>query len=356
MALELAEGLRDHGHRIRLVTSSWHNGDFSRRLQERRISFEALPLGFLSATLNLECLRMTGEQLLRAPELLLGYRRFLKKEAPRRIVHTTWHHLLLLWPFLRPERDLFWLHEVIPDRPHYRRLFGGLARRVQCIVAVSHAVARSLHGIGIPEHKIRVIYNGLRHPASCVHDNRRRNGVVRIGIVGQVGEWKGHEDLLVAFSQVAGKDLPVELHIFGDAETAFADHLKRRAKELAVECRVIWHGFVTDQAEIFPQIDICVVPSRSEDPAPLAAVQAAFSGLPVIATDRGGLPEIVQEDVTGFLVAAECPRQLAERLEQLVRDKALRERMGEAARQRAVAQFDTTRFIDTFADLLESRG
>src|SRR4029078_6778254 len=110
-------------------------------------------------------------------------------------------HLILLWPYLHPNRDLFWLHEVIPNRLHYQVGFRMLSRRLQYFFTVSYTVAESLRRIGIPDHKIRMVHNGLSDPTTGVEQNKKSNSIVRLGIAGQIGAWKGHEDLLKAFKQ-----------------------------------------------------------------------------------------------------------------------------------------------------------
>src|SRR5436305_4308644 len=122
MALELAEGLRDKDCAVELITSFWGNGEFRRRSHAAGFPTHIMRLGFISATLNLECMRMTAHQMLFWPSLSLTYKRFLNQVRPTKIVHTNWQHALLLSPFLNRERDIYWVHEVVPDEPQYRNV------------------------------------------------------------------------------------------------------------------------------------------------------------------------------------------------------------------------------------------
>ena len=164
MTLELMQGLRGQGLHLEAIGTFWGEGELAGRLQADGFPVQRLWLGFISATMTLDCLWMTAEQVWRWPQALIGYRRILRRSKPERVIHLTWHHLLILWPFLSPTRDLFWLHESIPDKLQYRWVFGWIARRLRGFVAVSHAVAASLRQIGIPQEKIRVIHNGLSDP------------------------------------------------------------------------------------------------------------------------------------------------------------------------------------------------
>src|SRR6202035_1016663 len=111
--------------------------------------------------------------------------------------------------------------------------------------------------------------------------------------------------------------------------------------------------FVDKRDQIYRQIDICVVPSRSEEPFPTTAIEAAFFGIPVVATKQGGLPEIVENGVTGLLVGAGQVAELSGAIQTLLADRILREGMGKRARARAAVEFTRERFIENFSHLLK---
>jgi glycosyltransferase involved in cell wall biosynthesis len=353
MVMELAEGLRAKGYSLEIITSFWNNGVFIDRLRKSGFSMHILRIGFISATLSLDCMRMTAVQVWHWPALLWRYGRFLRVFSPGKIIHTNWHHLLLVWPFLSPSRDLFWLHEVVPSKSQYRFVFQLLERRVQCFVAVSQAVACSLADLGIAAEKIIVVHNGLADPCPRVGETAPSCERLRIGIVGQVGPWKGHDDLLDAFALITTAHPTAELHIIGRGIDQYERALKSRAAVLGITDRIVWRGHVSDRREIYRGLHLCVVPSRSKDPLPTTAIEAGFFGLSVVATKRGGLPEIVEDGVTGFLVEAEAPYQLATRMGELLSNCELRRSMGAAARLRAVTFFGGNRFVEDFIRRLD---
>ena len=353
MALELGQGLARNGETVSFITSFWNNGDFLNRLKLAGIPTKILPLGFISATLTVECLRMTGEQIWHLPGLLWGYTRVLRLLNPRKVVHTNWHHVLLLLPFLRPDRDLYWLHEFVPDLPQYRRVFGLFARRLIGFVCISQAVAGSLRQLGIDEAKIRVIHNGITDAVST-NPTPQGTAAFRIGIVGQVGAWKGHDDLLDAFALVHQKHASSELHVFGKGDATYRGELERKSNGLGIANWVKWHEFVHDRRDIYSNLDLCVVPSRSQEPLGLSAIEAGFSGLPVIATRRGGLPEVVEHETNGLLVEAQRPAELADALCRLINDPQLRQRLAGNARRCAMERFGRERFLEEFLALLEA--
>jgi glycosyltransferase involved in cell wall biosynthesis len=348
ISLELAEALLARNEEITVVTSVWASADFIQRLRSRRIRYYRFRLGYISATMTFDNIRMTMHQLIYYPKLLVDYWAFLRRERPDRVIHTNWHHLLLLTPLLRPSRDVFWVHDCMPQTPRYRRLFALFSRRLRGFVTVSAAVAKSIRGIGAPESQIRLIHNGIADPAEGAPRSVADRGEVAIGIVGQIAAWKGHEDLLKAFASLAREFPQTRLQVFGNDDRPFAAELIRQAAQAGVAARIVWRGFVRDRKAIYSLLDICAIPSRAEDPFPTTAIEAAFFGLPVVATRRGGLPEIVVEGVTGFLVNSERPAELAARLRELIADEELRRRFGAAARDRAATHFTRARMGEDF--------
>jgi glycosyltransferase involved in cell wall biosynthesis len=351
MALELGQGLARRGQTVSFITSFWNNGDFLNRLKSAGLPTQVLHIGFISATLTAECIRMTAEQLWYLPALLWRYARVLRILKPRKVVHTSWHHVLLLLPFLRPDRDLYWSHEFVPNLPHYRLVFGSFARRLNCFVCVSQAVAGSLRQLGIDEAKIYVIYNGIADLLSTTLTPAPRTAF-RIGVIGQVAASKGHDDLLDAFAVVHQKHASSELHVFGNGDTTYRGELERKSNELGIANWVIWHEFVSDRRAIYSNLDLCVVPSRTQEALGLSAIEAGFSGLPVIATRRGGLPEVIENETNGLLVEAQRPAELAGAMCRVIEDSQLRQRLAINAKRCARERFGRERFLKEFLELL----
>jgi glycosyltransferase involved in cell wall biosynthesis len=216
---------------------------------------------------------------------------------------------------------------------------------------VSQAVALSLRDLGIRDTKILVIHNGITDPAGPAALAPRCKSF-RIGIVGQVGPWKGHDDLLEAFALVRRTHVEAELHIFGKGDPKYKDDLMRRCVDLDVVESVTWHDFVRDRQDIYPNLDVCVMPSRIMEPFGLAALEAGFFCTPAIVTRQGGLPEIIEHEVNGLLVEADRPAEIAEALSRLIEQPALRRLLAANARQRAVERFGSERFLTDFLALL----
>src|SRR5437763_14112957 len=149
-SLTLARGLRDGGWDPRFVTSWWNDGDFVRRLQRESFPFGQVWLGFISASLRIKPILMTLDQMRYWPALAYRYNRLIATTKPRAVIHTNWHHAVLLLPLLDPRRDILWLHDLFPISRRYACMLTTVAKRVGRVVCVSSAVARNAVALGVP--------------------------------------------------------------------------------------------------------------------------------------------------------------------------------------------------------------
>ena len=350
--LNLVEGLRRRGHDVRCVASTWGDGKLALRLAASDIPYISLPLGFISKTLNWSAVWMTLDQLRRVPRLWLGFRRYLREFQPDVVMQTNFHHIFLLWPLLSSRNTFFHVHDGFPASNFYRKLSGFLSRRLRAFIGVSRYIADNLVQLGIPPEKVCYVHNGvvidapLKERTEVSTETTESNGSsrpVRLGIVGQIGEWKGHDDFVEALRELRTAGLLFDCTIYGKGEAEYVCRLKERIERYDLTANVRQAGFVDNPGEIYTAMDICVVPSRVPEAFGMVAAEAAHFGVPVVATRKGGLPEIVQDGLTGYLVDAEAPQQLAEKLRVLIENAALRQKMGDAARQHARQQFTQDR-------------
>jgi glycosyltransferase involved in cell wall biosynthesis len=347
--LNLIEGLRGRGHDVRCIASTWGDGKLAERLAALGVPFISLPLGFISKTLSLPAAWMTLDQLRRVPRLWLGFRRYLREFKPDVVVQVNFHHIFLLWPLLNPRKTFFHVHDGFPASNFYRRLARFLNRRLRAFIGVSRYIAGNLIELGIPPEKVCYVHNGVTIEESLSRQGKvsslsfkqrdKNSGAVVIGIIGQVGEWKGHDDLVEALRELKTAGLSFSCVIYGEGKTEYVGALKEKIERYGLTERVSHAGFVESPRAIYEAIDICVVPSRVHEAFGMVAAEAAQFGVPVVATCRGALPEIVQDGLTGYLVDAEAPQQLAARLRVLIEDEGLREKMGSAALAHARQQF-----------------
>ncbi|WP_322511707.1 glycosyltransferase family 4 protein [Chloroflexus sp.] len=168
----------------------------------------------------------------------------------------------------------------------------------------------------------------------------RAPGPLRVLFVGGDFERKGGPVLLAALRHLA---TPVELHV-----------VTRSPIEPAAAGMYIYRDLSPNSArliELYQQADIFVFPTQAEAFG-IAAVEAIACGAPVIATPVGGLPDIVQDGVNGFLVPQNEPAAVAARLRLLIEHPETRQQMGQAARRHAEQHFDALRNAAQIAELM----
>jgi Glycosyltransferase len=120
-------------------------------------------------------------------------------------------------------------------------------------------------------------------------------------------------------------------------------------RDLGIEASVPFVGWSTQTPVWYAAADIVALNSDREG-TPLALIEAAFAGRPVVATDAGGVADIVADGITGFVVAPEDEMAFADRLGRLIVDADLRRRFGAAAHGHAAA-YDSARMVDDLDQL-----
>jgi glycosyltransferase involved in cell wall biosynthesis len=241
--------------------------------------------------------------------------------------------------------------------PHQRRLMAAerwLARLTRVVIADSEKVKRQLvTGQGLPARKIRTVLNGIdlsafAAPASpqAIRQQLGLNGAAPvIGTVGRLAAVKDQRSLLDAFHLVAQEFPLARLVLVGDGP--LKEELRAHARALAIDARVDFLGRRTDVSALLGVFDVFVLSSVSEG-LPLTVLEAMASGVPVVATDVGALPEIIRGPEEGVLVPPKAPRQLAQAIARLLRDAPLRQTLSRNGRARVREQFDLNDMVRAY--------
>lgn len=200
--------------------------------------------------------------------------------------------------------------------------------------------------------RITMIYNSVD---LGLFDSRDRDVIPRnnnflIGSVGRLHPSKGYDTLLKSMPQVIEKFPQVKLMIAGNGTEKA--HLEKLCTQLHISDKVIFLGRKTPEEirNLLREINLFVLVSNWEGFG-LAVVEAMASGLAVVTTKVGGLPEIVENGRTGFLVPPVQPHALAEKMIRLLKDQKLSMEMGKQGRKRAAAFFSLDRIIMKLEDL-----
>lgn len=164
---------------------------------------------------------------------------------------------------------------------------------------------------------------------------------LRIAAVGRVTAAKGADTLFDAFSIVARRHPVAKLTYFGDGPMVAA--LQARSRNSGLTDRVRFAGYHADRDSMYREVDICVQASRRESMAN-SVIEAMARGIPCIVTDVGGLPEMLVDGESGWVVPTEDARALAEAMARLLSDADEYARIGNAAARRARSLFDPHEF------------
>lgn len=241
----------------------------------------------------------------------------------------------------------------------------GLARWTDRLLTVSEAVRRDLllQRIGSPE-RLRVVPLGLDLDPFLHCDGLR--GQLRVelgvgdtplvGIVARLVPIKRHEDFLAAAAAVVRRLSACRFLVVGDGE--LRDSLKARVRALGLDGRVHFLGWRGDLPRLYADLDLVVLTSASEG-LPVSLIEAMAAARPVVATRVGGVPDLVEDGVTGLLVPPGDPGALAEAIVALLADPERRRHMGEAGRKRVYPAFSASRLLADmdrlYAELLREK-
>ncbi|MGJ4844562.1 glycosyltransferase family 4 protein [Leifsonia sp. Le1] len=221
-------------------------------------------------------------------------------------------------------------------------------RSANVVLAVSQSLAARAVELGVtPASKVRVLGLGSSNGVDVAALDRanfddaaldalaERHGIDRriptIGFVGRLTADKGLDLLSEALSDLVAKGIPHQLLVVGGSEDDTGDRRDWQSKTVLT-------GHVDDPEPYFHLIDVLCLPTKREG-FPNVVLEAAAASRPTVTTDATGAVDSVVDGVTGFVVPRTSSSALAEALATLLADRDVRERMGQAARARVVAEF-----------------
>lgn len=224
-----------------------------------------------------------------------------------------------------------------------------LTRRTDLVIANSETERQLAISYGLPAEKVRTVKNGIEWtPAPPERALLGRAQRLRLAFIGRHDRQKGIDILLSTIERFELSH--IDFHIVGDSVLP-GDRLAQRV----ARPNVIFHGWLSrvDTMELLRDADGVVMPSRW-DAAPIVAIEAMRAGVPVIGSDRGALPEIVQDGVGGLIFELDEPNSLGHLLERI--DAQELRRLGRTARARWEADYSSDRMnartIEAYMDIL----
>ncbi|NOZ63941.1 MAG: glycosyltransferase family 4 protein [Caldiserica bacterium] len=226
-----------------------------------------------------------------------------------------------------------------------------LARFTNKIIAVSRAVKDFYVSLGIPEDKIIVIYNGLElekfYPSFEAKKKNNWEGKPIVGFVGRIHPQKGIKDLLEIGKEVCKTIRGVKFLVVG--EGPLKNWLTKEVEKRNLRNNFQILGKREDLPALYREMQILLLPSYREG-FPNVILEAMASGVPVVATDAGGVNEIVENSQTGFVVAKGATQEMINHVLSLLKNRKIREEMGKRSREK-VAFFSIERMAEETKNL-----
>ncbi len=237
-------------------------------------------------------------------------------------------------------------------------------RGAEAYIAISEGVRRVLVDGGIPTERVRVVasgidmkkFEGLKTREAVRAELGLGSGAIAVGNVAALAPHKAQDHLLRAAALVLAQRTDVRFFVVG--EGALRAELEALARELGIADRVVFTGFRTDALDLLRAFDVFVMSSYLEGLG-TSIMDAHALGVPVVATRTGGIPELVEDGVTGLLAPPRNPTSLAAAMLRFLDDEGLRRTCAAAGRVQS-SRYDyhtmVYKTLDVYRDLCEKVG
>ncbi len=222
------------------------------------------------------------------------------------------------------------------------RFWSGLAFRIlpRHVLTTSQRIAdRLVVELGVPRERVTCIATGIdltRFQPGLAGTLRQELGidppVALVGMISVLRSWKGHATFLDA-AAILLKDTSRRIHFIIGGDGPGREELNAKITQAPWKDRVTLLGHRADVPNVLASLDVLVLPSFAHEGIPQIILQAQAMARAVVATTVGGIPEVVEDGVTGLLIPPRNPEALAEKIAVLLDDPGLRVRLGRTARE-----------------------
>ena len=309
--------------------------------------------------------KINGEYLKNVPKIVSDLVRLIRRERID-IVHAHLIHACIvayLAVSLEKISKLVITRHYTVDIPYLYKSFllakldARSAAKANKVIAVSNEVKNGLILQGVSPERIEIIHNGTDLSAFEQTTNtsddlwKSPKEKIVLATIGSLSPLKGHSTLIKVFAKIAKKIPKINLIIIG--EGANRNELENLAKNLQVENKISFLGFRSDVPAILKNTDLYVHPSNYEAFG-IAVLEAMAARKCVIATRVGGIPDIIVEGQTGFLVPPSNEDALEEAILYAINNPKQTFEMGEAGRRRVEQNFRIESVAEKYQNLYES--
>jgi glycosyltransferase involved in cell wall biosynthesis len=239
------------------------------------------------------------------------------------------------------------------------------SRRTKVVVCMTQAVLDHCRAHGLEPPDIRVVYDAVdeswlqprRFPSDVRKELGVPEGIPCLGLVGNIQEWKGQAILVEAMGRLSTAGVDACALLIGGthrAGEAYAAQVRRRVADLGLEGQVLFTGFREDVAEVINALDVLVHTSVRPEPFGRVILEGMLLEKAVVATAAGGVPELIDDEKTGYLVPPGDALALAACLQRVLSDRDASAAVGRQARMWARERFSLSRQVGEMKAVYES--
>ncbi len=350
--MQLVDHWRKNGHKIYFATTCPYLRDMARHDR-----FKVDDISWAGAEAVTE--KALAAFIFSWPILRQRWQKYLarmKKEYQIEVLYIySWNEKFLLGPIARKlgMRLVFVEHRLLENfiRLNPFRKWYVKNSALGAVVAVSEAVKRGVLAVGVPEERVRVIYNGI-DLAEFENFKKQPHRGLRFGTISRLSGDKGLGNLIGAAMKIRETIPDIMVEIVGDGPDR--KMLLDLVKKLGLHDTVRFHGSLprNQVVRFLGTLDIFTLTPTHGESFGLVLAEAGAAFLPCVVTDVGGVAEVVKNNETGIVVPAENSAALTVALKKLLDNSAWRERLGRAARARVEKMFTLKRMLNDFDQLL----
>lgn len=337
MAENLAYGLKAEGHEVLMISFYCMHTAITDRLEKNGIKIEYLG-------------KKKGFDL----SIVFKMRKIMKQFEPD-VVHT--HRYVLPYAFLASiglnVKRVHTVHNIadkeVPSKqlPMQKVLFKKFGVIPVAITPITQKSIETYYGLNRKE--VPLVYNGIDLTQCIAKKNTQIVSRVKILHVGRFAPQKNHEMMVEAFADVV-RDYPnSELDLVGDGD--LVNNVRKKVTELGIQERVHFVGLLDKVYEKMSESDIFILPSKYEG-MPITLIEAMATGLPIVATAVGGVPDMIENGKSGILVGV-SKEEITKGIEDLIKDVKLRETVSNGALRKA-AQFSSENMTKAYTKIYKS--
>lgn len=375
----IAEGLAERGHEVSVLTSQYGVTGNNEDDKHFRV-LKVLPF---------ECARGIKRKYLNIKTGFLGRinyfitRRIIKKTNPD-IVYVGYIRYISAFPLKAIQNrgipavyhlgsNLFvqYVKDCILEKNLFKRLWRKLISGFYSLkefdfnhnmITVSEALKKEHIAAGFPESNISVIPRGIspeliNNRGKCITATNKNQ--IKILYIGRMIPEKGVHIAISAIGHLVNRlgVKNVQFDLFGNGSDAYIENLKNLTHNLKIEKHVKFHGKVDrgQLLKIYQDYDLFLLPSIFQEPFGVVLIEAMARGVPVVATDTGGIPEVISHEVNGLLVSPEDSIKMAEAVKRLIDNPLLAQKLSNNGIRTVREKFNQNRIIVLIENYLKKK-